>query len=143
MPHSRTYRGPLQFAKFSLIGLLNGAIDLAALNALLLLVPSRTATALLLVNSIAYALAVLNSYFWNSKLTFRRHASFTHREKIKFVAQAAASLLISNVVFVVSVYMLGLSPLPLWLVHNGAKALSMAISSFSSFLFMKYYVFRR
>jgi putative flippase GtrA len=143
MSRIRAYKGPLQFAKFSLIGLFNGAIDLAALNALLLVSHSRTAAGLMLINSTAYALAVLNSYYWNAKLTFRRHASFTSREKVKFAAQAAVSLVISNLVFVLFVYALGLLPLPLWLVHNAAKGLSMALSSLSSFLFMKYYVFRR
>jgi putative flippase GtrA len=132
----------LQFARFSLIGAMNGALDLIVLNLLLQLWPQPNVWDLILANSLAYSVAVLNSYVWNARLTFRRESSFNAREKVFFAAQALVSLLISNVVFLLFSYLLGLSPLPLWLVHNGAKGISMALSSLCSFFFMKIYVFK-
>ncbi|WP_082084139.1 glycosyltransferase [Paenibacillus beijingensis] len=131
-----------QFATFSSIGLLNGLIDLLSLNLLLQLWKSPSAVGLIMINTIAYALAVLNSYYWNANFTFQQDASFTSIEKITFSFQALLSLLISNAVFLLSVYMFGLLTLPLWLIHNAAKGLSMAVSSVSSFFMMKYAVFR-
>jgi putative flippase GtrA len=122
---------------------LNGIIDLAALNLLLWIWPTTTAAGLFIINSIAYFLAVLNSYFWNSRLTFRVDAFLTSREKIKFVLQAAVSLIISNGVFLLFVPVFGRLTLPLWVDQNASKGLSMAISSISSFFFMKYFVFVR
>jgi putative flippase GtrA len=132
----------LQFARFSLIGAMNGALDLIVLNLLLLLWRHMNTWELILVNSLAYSVAVLNSYIWNARLTFRRESSFNTREKTFFAAQALVSLLIGNGVFLLFLYLLGLSPLPLWLVQNGAKGISMAISSICSFFFMKLYVFK-
>jgi putative flippase GtrA len=132
----------LQFTRFSLIGAMNGALDLIVLNLLLQFWRHTNTWELLLINSLAYSVAVLNSYIWNARLTFRRESSFNAREKTFFVAQALVSLLISNGVFLLFTYLLGLSSLPLWLVQNGAKGLSMALSSLSSFFFMKVYVFK-
>lgn len=131
-----------QFALFSSIGVLNGVIELMALNLLLSLWQHPSAVGLILMNTTAYSFAVLNSYYWNTKFTFQQHASYTSTEKIAFLVQATISLLISNVVFLLSVYMFGLLPLPLWLVHNAAKGLSMAASSVSSFAMLKYAVFK-
>jgi putative flippase GtrA len=132
----------LQFARFSLIGAMNGALDIIILNLLLQLWQHANTWDLILANSLAYSVAVLNSYVWNARLTFRRESTFNAREKALFAAQALVSLLISNGVFLLFLYLLGLSPLPLWLVQNGAKGLSMALSSLSSFFFMKVYVFK-
>jgi putative flippase GtrA len=122
---------------------LNGLIDLSALNVLLRLWPTTTTLGLFVINSIAYSLAVLNSYLWNSRLTFRADAFLTSREKLKFALQAAVSLFISNGVFLLFVHVFSRLTLPLWIDQNAAKGLSMAISSTSSFFFMKYYVFLR
>lgn len=122
---------------------MNGFIDLVALNLLLWIWPTTTAIGLFIINSTAYILAVLNSYFWNSRLTFRVNAFLTSREKIKFVIQAAVSLIISNGVFLLFVHVFARLTMPLWVDQNASKGLSMAISSISSFLFMKYFVFIR
>jgi putative flippase GtrA len=130
-----------QFTQFSLIGILNGVIDLGALNLMLWIWSTTTTIGLFIINSVAYILAVLNSYFWNSRLTFRANAYLTSREKIKFVIQAAVSLVISNGVFLLFIYLFSRFSLPLWIDQNAAKGLSMAFSSTASFFFMKYYVF--
>jgi putative flippase GtrA len=142
MSKIRTQKGALQFTKFSVIGIFNGGIDLLALNVLIWMWHPQNVIGLTLINSFAYVLAVLNSYYWNSRLTFGRNALFTSNVKVKFAAQAAVSLLISNGVFLVSVNGFELFPIPLWIVHNASKGLSMAISSTCSYFFMKYVVFK-
>jgi putative flippase GtrA len=132
----------LQFTRFSLIGAMNGALDFIVLNLLLQFWRHTNTWDLILVNSLAYSVAVLNSYIWNARLTFKRESTFNTREKTFFAAQAFVSLLIGNGVFLLFSYLLGFSTLPLWLVQNGAKGISMALSSLCSFFFMKIYVFK-
>jgi putative flippase GtrA len=138
--HSR--QDVVQFARFSLIGAMNGTLDIIILNLLLQLWQHPNAWELILANSLAYSIAVLNSYIWNARLTFRRESTFNAREKASFAAQALVSLLISNGFFLLFSYLLGQSSFPLWVVENGAKGLSMALSSLCSFFFMKVYVFK-
>jgi putative flippase GtrA len=132
----------VQFARFSLIGAMNGALDIIILNLLLQLWRHTNTWELILVNSLAYSVAVLNSYIWNARLTFRRESTFNTREKSFFAAQALVSLVIGNGVFLLFTYLLGFSSLPLWVVQNGAKGISMALSSICSFFLMKIYVFK-
>ncbi len=132
----------VQFTQFSMIGSMNGALDLVALNLLLQLWQDRSLFALFMINTAAYSLAVLNSYLWNSRLTFRWEALANGKEKMLFALQALISLLISNGIFLLFNYGLAFLPIPLWIVHNAAKLISMALSSISSFFFMKYFVFR-
>jgi len=132
----------LQFAHFSLIGAMNGTLDLIILNILLMLWHNANMFDLFVINSVAYLAAVLNSYFWNAKLTFRKESVFSTKEKTSFAAQALVSLFISNGVFLLFNYLLGFSPFPLWVIHNGSKGISMASSSICSYIFMKVYVFK-
>lgn len=135
-------RNSLQFAHFSLIGMMNGALDLLLLNALLAVWHTTNPLALIAINSVAYLAAVINSYYWNAKFTFRRESQFSAKEKTAFAVQALVSLLISNAVFVTLVYLLRFSSLPDWMIHNGSKGASMALSSLCSFLFMRMFVFK-
>ena len=41
-------------------------------------------------NTAAYVLAVINSYLWNSRITFSRKANFGWREKISFALPAGS-----------------------------------------------------
>lgn len=141
MPRKSRLKGMLQVAHFSVIGVMNALVDIGTLNLFLIVWPTTDKRMLLLYNTIAYSLAVTNSYIWNSRLTFREHAEFNTREKIYFVGQAIVSLLISNTVFIVGVSVLELWPISHWITNNIAKGLAMFLSSAASFFFMKYLVF--
>ncbi|RKQ12891.1 GtrA family protein [Oceanobacillus bengalensis] len=133
----------VQAILFSLIGGLNALIDIGSLNLILYFWPTENSLYLLLFNTIAYILAVTNSYLWNSNLTFRKNASKNKRELTLFIIQAFVSLMISNVVFVGGAFLLGILPIPTIAEQNIAKGTAMIISSAASFLFMRYYVFRK
>lgn len=134
-------RGIFQLIQFSIIGIMNAFIDIFSLNLFLFLYPSEQGAVLVLFNTAAYTLAVSNSYFWNSRLTFKEGRK-AERVKLTFVIQALISLMISNAVFIGSVYLLSFTTLQPFLVHNLSKALAMVLSSGASFLFMKHLVFR-
>lgn len=132
-----------QFTQFLLVGALNAIIDLGFLNIALYLWPTTNQNLLILFNTIAYLLAILNSYIWNSRFAFRRQARKDLREKSYFLIQAVVSLIISNTVFLGGIYVLTFSDLSFWLVQNLSKLVAMITPSIFSFIFMKYFVFRK
>lgn len=132
-----------QVLAFLLVGSLNAFIDLLLLNLLLFIWPTTNETRLIIFNTIAYLLAITNSYIWNSRIAFRKHARKDVREKVYFFIQAGISLIISNLVFLGGMHFLEQFQLSIWQIQNIAKSLAMATPSFASFLFMKYFVFRK
>lgn len=140
----RVRSGLFQYIQYSLIGLSCAGLDLGVLNLLLYFFPTQQSLMLGVYNTVAYSLAVLNSYIWNSKLTFRHSSKQSSRQVTAFILQAAVSLGISDALFVGGTWILGaFHTMPDWLIHNIAKILSMFISSLSSFFFNKFFVFRK
>ncbi|SDK06776.1 GtrA family protein [Sediminibacillus albus] len=134
-----------QILQFSFIGLANAGIDIGTLNLLLLLWPTEKTSLLLVFNTIAYILAILNSYFWNSKYTFKQNANLNTKEIGLFSLQAAVALAVNNIVFIGMSKMLIHLP---WLssvllINNISKGAAMFLSFSTSFLLMKYIVFRK
>lgn len=132
-----------QFLQFIFVGSLNALIDIGFLNILLFIWPTTNEMLLIIFNTVAYLFAVANSYFWNSRIAFRNHARKDLREKVYFFIQAGISLIISNLAFLGGIHFLSLFRLSVRLIQNIAKAFAMATPSIASFLFMKYFVFRR
>lgn len=139
------YRGNgLTLLSFVMIGASNACIDIGVLNVLLQLHPTSNGHLLFMYNTAAYVLAVINSYLWNSRITFSRKANFGWREKISFALQAGLALAVNNGVFLLGIR--GLHYIIWWdlqpkIVYNAAKALAMLSSSACSFLMMKYIIF--
>ncbi|WP_179290908.1 GtrA family protein [Shouchella clausii] len=130
-----------QFVQFALIALLNLAVAVATMNGLLLIQPDPDSVMLALFNSVSYAMAVLNSYFWNSRVTFKGFANGAKRQRIGFLIQALASLVINYLAFLAVNDLLIPHGLPNWIRYNVALGISGTLSSISSFLFIKYLVF--
>lgn len=131
-----------QFMQFLVVGGTNAIIDIGSLNLMLRLWPTTNMTLLISFNTLAYILAIINSYIWNSRYTFRAYAKRNLRETFYFFLQAGLSLILSNLTFVVSLHLLEDIELPMWLIQNISKVMAMAVPSTASFLFMKYFVFR-
>ncbi|HET7577981.1 MAG TPA: GtrA family protein [Bacillales bacterium] len=139
----RLKKNVLQYAKFNVISFGNWIIDFGLLNLLLWLWPTTNGFQLLVYNSIAYVGAVANSYFWNSRITFKQQSKRGYREKALFALQAGVSFIINNLVFLLGVKGLSMFLSSMWLVDNVAKELSVFCSSTASFFFMKWFVFRK
>lgn len=133
----------LQYLRFCAVGVSNAVVDLGALNLLLLLYPTTSDATLLLYNTIAVILAIMNSYLWNTRWTFHAQATSSRRERTLFVAQALLNILINNVVLYT---MTDLLPTEAgdWsiLTANLAKLAAMVAASSISFLLLRTVVFR-
>jgi putative flippase GtrA len=138
---TRYKNGFIQYFKYCIIGISCAVIDLGVLNILLYFFPTKQIPLLTLFNSTAYGFAVLNSYVWNTKYTFK--VKKTTKKFIAFIIQAIVSLFIANLVFIFGLDLLGNTQIPLWLKTNIAKSISMFLSSLASFIFNKFFVFRK
>lgn len=137
----RYKNGFIEYGKYSVIGIVCAVLDIGLLNGILYFFPTDDTVLLTTYNSVTYMVAILNSYYWNSKYTFRIEKSKT--QFAVFVIQAFVSLLIANVVFIGGLRVVDLiSTFPNWLQTNIAKGLSMYLSSLASFFFNKYFVFK-
>ncbi|GAA0440235.1 hypothetical protein GCM10008983_16490 [Lentibacillus halophilus] len=142
MAQNKQKRGPMQFLQFGVIGFANAAIDIGTLNLLLLLFHTDAKGLLLLYNTIAYTLAVANSYYWNVIITFKRSAEGSNRQRILFIVQGLVSLGVNNLIFLGVNELLQLIGINNWLQYNVAKGMAMFLSFLASFFMVKYVVFR-
>ncbi|MFC4558969.1 GtrA family protein [Virgibacillus kekensis] len=143
MGNQKTKKNPFEFLQFSVIGAANAGIDIGTLNLLLLLFPTEDKVLLAVFNTIAYSLAVANSYYWNAKITFKRKAVGNNRQRFIFFIQALISLGINNLVFIGSTALMENLGVARWLRYNIAKGLAMLLSFLASFFMIKYAVFKK
>ncbi len=129
-------------AEFSVVGVGNAVVDLGVLNLLLWLWPTGDSGMLALYNTVALLCANANSYFWNTKWTFRRQAKRTDplQMRIGFGAQAILNIGVNNALFWVATGWLAATPLPVVIGQNAAKVISTVLASALSFLVLRYVV---
>ncbi|HEX5974603.1 MAG TPA: GtrA family protein [Rubrobacteraceae bacterium] len=138
-------KGGVRFSKFTLVGLANAVVDIGTLNLFLWLAPTRDPSLLALYNGVALVLANLNSYFWNTRWTFRGRAQRRDpRQRLLFTLQAIFNICISNGLFFVLIRpVLIYTDIPAYLAGNVAKLISVAVASTVSFFLLRYVVFSR
>lgn len=134
--------GGVRFSKFSLVGLSNAAVDIGVLNLFLWLQPTRDPGLLFLFNGAALVLANLNSYVGNTLWTFKGRAEHSRRQTTLFALQALVNIGISSALFWVLIHpLLTDTEIPVYLVGNVAKVISVATASVVSFFLLRYVVF--
>jgi putative flippase GtrA len=138
-------KGGVRFSKFTLVGLANAVVDIGTLNLFLWLAPTRDPSLLALYNGVALVLANLNSYFWNTRWTFRGRAQRRDpRQRLLFTLQAIFNICISNGLFFVLIRpVLIYTDIPAYLAGNVAKLISVVVASTISFFLLRYVVFSR
>jgi len=137
-----------QFSKFVVIGLINTAIDFGVFNLLIWQTGISKGKWIILLNIIAFTIAVINSYFWNKYWTFRAKEADESGEVAKEFSQFIMVTLIglainSSIVFVVTTLIqpfFGLSS-ELW--ANLAKAAATGFSLIWNFVGYKFFVFKK
>ena len=131
-----------QYARFLMVGVSNAVVDLAVLNVLLWANPTRDPVTLVAYNTLAVALAILNSYLWNTRWTFRAEATHTNRERVLFFGQAIVNILVNNLVLLGATELLPPTQgIPFLIWSNVAKLAAMIVASTLSFLLLRAVVF--
>jgi putative flippase GtrA len=138
-------KGGVRFSKFTVVGFSNAVVDIGTLNLFLWFASTRDPSVLALYNGVALVLANINSYFWNSRWTFR-HRARRHdaRQRLLFTLQALFNICVSNGLFYVLVHpVLIYTDVPAYLAGNVAKLISVVVTSTLSFFVLRYLVFSR
>ena len=137
--------GGVRFSKFTIVGLSNAVVDIGTLNLFLWFASTRDPSVLALYNGVALVLANVNSYFWNTRWTFRARAKRRDaRQRILFTVQALFNICVSNGLFYLLVHpVLLYTDVPAYLAGNVAKLISVAVASTLSFFVLRYLVFSR
>ncbi len=142
---ARLKKGSIRFSKFTLVGVSNAVVDIGTLNLFLWLASTRDPLILALYNGVALLLANANSYFWNTRWTFRSRAKRRDpRQRILFALQILLNISVSNGLFFVLIRpVLVYTDIPAYLAGNVAKIISVLVASTLSFFVMRYLVFTR
>jgi glycosyltransferase involved in cell wall biosynthesis/putative flippase GtrA len=135
-----------QFRRFALIGGSNALIDLGLFNLLLAVAPTRSATTIAAYNTVAVVAALANSYWCNSRWTFR-HQPITQARRPwlrrgLFVAQGALNLAINDAVVVAGTHLFRSTHLVgSALANNTSKVAALIVASTVSFVALRNVVF--
>jgi len=113
------------------------------MNLLLLIWPTRSPGMLVLYNLVALTMTNANSYLWNTLWTFKRRSRHSAKQVGMFAAQAALSVGVSTLVlWVVASGLAAYANFPPLVGGNIAKLSSMLVGSTTSFLLLRFFVFR-
>jgi putative flippase GtrA len=142
---ARLKKGSIRFSKFTLVGFSNAVVDIGTLNLFLWLASTRDPSLLALYNGVAVLLANINSYFWNTRWTFRSRAKRRDpRQRTLFALQILLNISVSNGLFFVLIRpVLVYTDIPTYLAGNVAKIISVVVASTISFFVLRYVVFSR
>jgi putative flippase GtrA len=136
----------LQLLKFVFVGFGNAIIDLGVFNGLYFLFPTRDVRQLVLYNTLAVGAAVLNSYIWNTRWTFRQQHKSRRpgatRQRIFFLIQSLINIVVNDLILgFIAPLIADTQVVDHVIANNIAKLLAMFLASLTSFLMMKLVVF--
>lgn len=88
----------ISFIKFAIVGVIN-----TLLNWLIFFNLNRLGLYYISSNIIAYIMATMNSYLWNSILVFKYKVSFINNRSIKFILLNLSGLIINTILLFILV----------------------------------------
>lgn len=130
-----------QLLRFLITGLINTIIDFGVFNLLIILSGARSSTAIALINTLAVALAVTNSFILNRNWTFPVYNRKKGQIQRFIIASLIGILINSATVTLLSNLHLLAAFAPL-LVLNAAKIIAALLSTSWNFLAYRNWVFR-
>ena len=134
-----------QFVKFFVVGIINTAIDFLVLNTEMLLTGITSGPYMLLLNSISFSVATVNSFFMNKRWTFEDKENKQSGVKFsQFLIVSVIGITINGgIVYAITSFtnpLFGMSP-QLW--ANVAKLFATVVSLIWNFLGYKFIVFKK
>lgn len=136
-----------RFGRYAAVGASNAVVDLAAFNIMVFAHATRSPQVLVAYNTIAVLLALINSWAWNSRWTFRdrarRQAGGRWRQRGLFAFQGLVNLGVNDLtILVLSLLLRPVLGMPATLASNLSKVVAMLTASATSYLLMHQVVFR-
>lgn len=135
----------LQFGKFFIVGILNTGLDFLVLNFLMWMTQAYKGTPIIIFGTIAFCVAVTNSYFLNKYWTFGdKSREQAPQQFVKFLSVAIVGLILnSSIIYFITTLInpiFGLSPV-LW--ANFAKVIATGTVLAWNFAGYKLFVFKK
>lgn len=132
----------LQFARFGTVGVLNTLVDFATTNALMFLLAPSSRLGLFAVSAAACAVAACNSYYLNSRWTFRARNE-TRMLIPRFMAVSSLGLMINSATFASATAFLqqAFPSAPTILLVNAGKLAGVCMALSVTFLGYRFAVF--
>jgi putative flippase GtrA len=133
-----------QFAKFGLIGVSNTAINFGILNFCIHLTGVTKGFGLAMFSALAFLLALINSYIWNSHWSFQNTNQRTPQEFMQFFAVTLGGLIINSlIIYIVTKFIapLGGTSAVEW--ANVANLVATLVVMFWNFTGFKFIVFKK
>ncbi|NMP21959.1 GtrA family protein [Sulfobacillus harzensis] len=135
-----------QLLKFVFVGFGNAIIDLGVFNGLYFVAPTHNVKRLVFYNTLAVGAAILNSYIWNSRWTFRqqhrRRGPGAMRQRVLFLIQSLINVVVNDIILgFIAPWIAETHAVNHVLANNIAKVLAMFLASLTSFVMMKLVVF--
>jgi putative flippase GtrA len=133
-----------QFGRFALVGLLNTALDLGILNALLYVSGNDTPLKFFIFKAISFSFATVNSFFLNKYFTFATAEKKISSEAAQFVLVTAVSMTINVLLPTLIFSMLRSSAvLAPAIIANISAFIGIAVSTVFNFVGYKFFVFKK
>jgi len=133
-----------QFSRFVVIGLINTALDFAILNFLMWWTGIYSGIWLVSLNMISFSIAVINSYYWNKRWTFKDKDKIEAKEFSQFILVTLVGLFInSSIIYGITTLVSPIFGIPLELWANLAKVAATGISLIWNFVGYKLFVFKK
>ena len=134
-----------QILKFIFIGLINTFIDFFVLNIEMLITGITSGIYMIILNSISFLCALINSYFLNKNWTFYDNDNKKQDKKfIHFFLVSLFSIIINNIiVYFITTFTTPIFSISTQLWANGAKFIATFFSLFCNFIGYKYLVFNQ
>lgn len=129
-----------QLVRFGLSGVVNTIIDFTIFNLLVYLLSIQSGFLLALINTAAVSAAAVNSYFLNHSWTFNC-PNKSSSQVIRFAAATLAGLFLNSLVVTLAGSLIGLWPLPAYLLLNGGKIIASIVSATFNFFAYRSWVF--
>jgi len=120
----------IQFLKFGMVGISNTLISLAIYYTLVYL-----GVHYLLANVVAFALSVLNAFYWNSKFVFRQRSNHKKGRLLKVYLCYGFTFLLSTALLFLMVDIIGVSELI-------APLINLCVTVPLNFLLNKFWAFK-
>jgi len=133
-----------QAAKFILVGALNTFVDLGVLNAFILATGIASGGGYLLFKTVAFGIAILNSYVWNKYWTFESSTKKAGNEAMQFGMVSLGGFLLNVLSAHIVVNVIG----PQWGLGEGiwgniGALVAVVVSLFWNFFGYKAWVFNK
>lgn len=132
----KKYKDLYKFMKFFIVGILNTVIDFSILNILSIKFKVFKGLGLILINSISFSSAVINSYFWNKYWVFENIVKPNKKEFAQFLIVSLGGIIINNsIMYILTTEINYLAPSLLQI--NLAKIFATAFQLLWNFTFYK------